>query len=84
MSDHAAFLNPRFPYRGHFSPDNLVFNANLQEFALRVGYISALETGGHLTPEDAYLQLRSHWQRLRTSAENLGITLNSSDDHTHG
>lgn len=83
MGDQATFFNPRFPYRGHFTPDNFVFNANLQEFAHRVGYISALETGGHLTPEDAYQQLRSHWQQLRESAQNLGIALNSPDDYSH-
>ena len=35
------FLNPQSRYWGEFSPQNLAFNANLQEFAQRIGYIAA-------------------------------------------
>ncbi len=84
MTEKTAFLNPRFPYRGDFTPDKLLFNANLQEFAHKVGYISALQTGGNLTPEDAYQQLRSLWQQLRESAQNLGISINCPDDCSRG
>jgi hypothetical protein len=84
MTDKTAFFYPRSRYRGHYTPDTLVFNANLQEFAQRVGYISSLETGGHLSPEDAYQQLRSLWSQLRDSAQNLGISLNSPEDYSRG
>ncbi len=40
------FLMPRSKYHGEFTPQNLAFNANLQEFAQRVALICALETGG--------------------------------------
>ena len=33
------FLYPRGRYYGHVKPENLVFNANLQEFAQRISYI---------------------------------------------
>lgn len=83
MTEKQAFLNPRFPYRGDFTPDKLVFNANLQEFAHKVGFISTLETGGNLTPEDAYQQLRSLWHQLRESAQNLGISINPAENSSH-
>ena len=41
--DKDAFLFPRSPYHGKMKPENLVFNANLQEFAQRVSYICNLE-----------------------------------------
>ena len=42
--DKSEFFNPKIPYRGEVKPENLVFNANLQEFALEIGYICNLET----------------------------------------
>ena len=39
------FLYPRYPYKGEFTPENLLFNANLQEFAQKASYFCALETG---------------------------------------
>jgi len=37
MADH--FIYPRSRYYGQVKPENLVFNANLQEFAQRVSYM---------------------------------------------
>jgi hypothetical protein len=76
MSDQnqqMGFLFPRSRYRGNVRPENLVFNANLQEFAQRVGYISNLETGGKLTPEESYKEIKSLWKELKRSKKNLGI-----------
>lgn len=67
------FLSPRSRYYGNFSPKNLAFNANLQEFALRVNTVCNLETGGKMTPRDAYQEIRKLWQQLATSYEELGI-----------
>ena len=52
------FLAPRSRYYGHFSPANLAFNANLQEFALRVNTLCGLETGGKITSNDAYEEIK--------------------------
>ena len=71
--DKEDFLYPRSPYRGQVKPENLVFNANLQEFAQRVSYICNLETGGKLPPEEAYEQIKVLWQNLRQSKKQLGI-----------
>jgi hypothetical protein len=68
-----SFLYPRSHYRGQFSPETLAFNANLQEFAQKVGYISGLETGGKLSPEQAYEQVKSLWKQLKQSKKAMGI-----------
>ncbi len=68
-----SFLYPRSRYRGTFTPEHLAFNANLQEFAQRVSYISALETGGKLSSEQAYEQVKSLWKQLERSKHSLGI-----------
>lgn len=67
------FLYPRGRYYGHVQPENLVFNANLQEFAQRVSYICNLETGGKLPPEEAYEQIKLLWKQLKRSKKELRI-----------
>ncbi|HEY9650581.1 MAG TPA: hypothetical protein V6C95_07955 [Coleofasciculaceae cyanobacterium] len=71
-----AFVYPRSRYYGQFTPEHLAFNANLQEFAQKVSYISALETGGKLAPEQAYEQVEHLWQKLKQSKKALGIGAN--------
>ena len=73
MSDQSNFFNPRSRYRGHFKPENLAFNANLQEFAGRVMTISNLETGGKISPEDSYREIKALWKELKRSKKSLGI-----------
>lgn len=67
------FLYPYTKYRGEFSPENLAFDANLQEFAQRVSYICTLETTGKLTQDDAYDRIRDLWKSLKRSRKGLGI-----------
>ncbi|MEH1939613.1 MAG: hypothetical protein V7L01_05240 [Nostoc sp.] len=71
--DKNNFLFPRSRYYGKFQPETLVFNANLQEFAQKVSYITSLETGGKLTPEEAYLQIKALWKQLKSSKKELTI-----------
>jgi hypothetical protein len=73
MSATSDFLYPRGNYRGNFNPQHLVFNANLQEFAQRVGYISNLETNGKLSPEESYREVKTLWKQLKRSKKSLGI-----------
>jgi hypothetical protein len=68
-----SFLYPRSHYHGQFTPESLAFNANLQEFAQKVAYISGLETGGKLSPEQAYEQVKSLWKQLKQSKKAMGI-----------
>ncbi|MEM7762397.1 MAG: hypothetical protein AAF298_30410 [Cyanobacteria bacterium P01_A01_bin.40] len=68
------FLFPKYNYRGEFSPDNpknLVFNANLQEFAQKVAYICALETNGKISSQEAYDRIKDLWHQLENSKQEL-------------
>ncbi|NEP19879.1 MAG: hypothetical protein F6J97_23825 [Leptolyngbya sp. SIO4C1] len=71
--DKNQFLCPKSAYYGEFTPKHLVFNANLQEFSQRVGYISSLETGGKLAPEEAYQQVKQLWKQLKRSYKTLEL-----------
>lgn len=73
MTDKQAFLCPRARCYGLVLPENLVFNANLQDFAQRVSFISNLETGGKLSPEESYEQIKALWEQLKRSKKQLGI-----------
>ncbi len=67
------FLHPHYPYRGEVKPENLVFNANLQEFAQKISYICNLETAGKIAPEDAYHRIKNLWLSLKSSKKQLGV-----------
>lgn len=73
MAERDNFLQPRSRYYGEFTPEYLVFNANLQEFAQKVSYICSLETGGKMTPEQAYKEIKMLWKELKKSKKELGI-----------
>ncbi|MDG2991241.1 hypothetical protein L3556_09915 [Candidatus Synechococcus calcipolaris G9] len=69
--DKHEFLYPRSTYYGKVTPEQLIFNANLQEFSTKVGYISSLETSGKLSSQDAYQQIKHLWKELKQSKKNL-------------
>ncbi len=71
--DRTDFLYPRSRYRGAVKPENLVFNANLQEFAQKVTYISCLETSGKLSAEESFAKIELLWEQLRASKNALRI-----------
>jgi hypothetical protein len=68
-----SFLYPRSRYHGQVKPENLVFNANLQEFAQRVSFICNLETNGKLSSEESYKQIKVLWKQLKRTKKQLGI-----------
>lgn len=55
------------------SPEDILFDANLREFASRVGVICGLEAGGRLTQQQAFGRIRDLWKQLKRSHKNLGI-----------
>lgn len=72
--DKNNFLFPKANYHGDFSPsnpNNLAFNANLQEFAQKVAYICGLETNGKISAEEAYEQIKELWHQLQASKRKL-------------
>ena len=73
MTEKFDFLYPRSRYYGQVKPENLVFNANLQEFAQRINYICNLETAGKLSPEDAYCKIKDLWKQLKQTKKQLKI-----------
>ncbi len=73
MADRSDFLYPRSRYYGKVNPENLVFNANLQEFAQRVSIICNLETAGKISAEEAYEKIKELWHELRNSKKELGV-----------
>ena len=77
--DIQSFLYRRRGYYGQFSPEALVFNANLQEFSQRVSYICNLQTGGKLSAPDSYHQINALWEQLKRSYEALAIGKDAED-----
>ncbi|MGE5656295.1 MAG: hypothetical protein ACM37W_06725 [Actinomycetota bacterium] len=73
MLGKSHFLYPRNRYYGEVKPENLVFDANLQEFAHRVGYISALASNGKIPLEQAFNEIELLWKQLENSKEQLGV-----------
>lgn len=71
------FMMPRARYHGEFTPERMVFNANLQEFANKVSLICNLETGGKITSEDAYSRIKQLWKELKASKKVLLDETNS-------
>ena len=65
------FLAPRSAYWGEVTLPNVTFNANLQEFAQRISLICNLETGGKITPVEAYEEIRELWKQLKASKKNI-------------
>ena len=70
---HDFLYQKKYHYKGKFTLQNLVFNANLQEFATRVSYICNLQTLGKISAEDSYKQIDELWQQLERSYLELGI-----------
>lgn len=71
--DKNSFLYPHHTYDGEVKPENLVFDANLQEFAQRVSFISNLENNGKLSPEESFNQIDALWKQLKNSKKQLRI-----------
>lgn len=78
--DKDDFLYPRSRYYGQVKPENLVFNANLQEFAQKISYICNLETAGKIPPEQAYEQIKALWKDLKRAKKQLQIGENPFQD----
>jgi hypothetical protein len=73
MSSKSDFLYPKTRYQGYVAPENLVFNANLQEFAQKVTFIIGLDSNGKLSSEDSYRQVKALWKELKRSKKQLMI-----------
>ncbi|MBD1907898.1 hypothetical protein NDI37_12095 [Funiculus sociatus GB2-A5] len=73
MLTTSNFLYPQPRYYGDVNPENLVFNANLQEFAQRVSLISGLATNGKISIEQAFQNIETLWHQLEATKKQLGV-----------
>lgn len=73
MLNNSSFLYPKCRYYGDVKPENLVFDANLQEFSHRVSYISALATNGKIPLAQAISEIELLWEKLEKSKKELGV-----------
>jgi transcriptional regulator with AAA-type ATPase domain len=71
MISKEEFLNPLSPYYGQGSLGQIMFNANLQEFANKVDLLCALQTGGKISADDAYAEIKQLWKALKASKKTL-------------
>lgn len=67
------YLITKSKFRGKWTPENVVFDDNLQEFSQRVGFICALESNGKLSSIDAYRQIKQLFKQLKKSKRGLNI-----------
>ncbi|MEH2407046.1 DUF7219 family protein [Nostoc sp.] len=74
--DQDSFLSPCSRYYGEFRIENLIFNANLQEFTQKINYITSLEIAGKVTLEKAYKQIEALYKQLDKSKNTLNIGTN--------
>jgi hypothetical protein len=54
--------------------EEMLFNANLKEFAIRIGIACNLEAGGKISQLEAYQQIKALWKELKRSRKNLRIS----------
>lgn len=73
MLTTSNFLYPQPRYYGDVKPENLVFNANLQEFSQRVILISGLASNGKISIEQAFQNIETLWQQLEATKKQLGV-----------
>lgn len=72
--------DPDHPYQPN-SAEELLFNENLREFAVKIGQICGLESNGKIAQAEAYKRIRELWQQLKRSKKNLDI---GGDDEKSG
>lgn len=53
--------------------EEMIFDANLQEFANQVGIVVGLEANEKLSAKEAYDRIKGLWKSLKRSKKNLRI-----------
>lgn len=60
-------------YKGEFTLDNLVFNANVKEFTHQISDIYGLSNQGTISQKEAYTQIQVLFEALKRSKQELRI-----------
>lgn len=55
----------------NLTPEQMIMQSNLREFAAEVGWICALEVGGKIGTEEAYRRIKDRWKKLKQSKHHL-------------
>lgn len=74
------FLLTTNRFQGKFTLENLMFDANLQEFAQRVNYICGLASDGKISLKEAYDRIETLFDVLERSKQQLLKSENSCED----
>ena len=53
------------------SVERVIMEANIREFGHSISLICALETGGKISPEEAYRLIKKTWHDLKLSRKSL-------------
>jgi hypothetical protein len=77
MSTKTDFLYPRYPYYGDPQQQYAALDANLQDFAQRVGVIACLESNGKIGAPEAFEQIKALYKQLKQSKKNLADAIES-------
>ena len=80
--DKHDFLYSRSTYHGDLEGNYLVFNGYLQEFSQTIGYIANLQTGGKISQNQAFVQIKDAYKRLKHCKKVLGIGNSNSQQDT--
>ena len=73
MINHASFINPHSHYYGEFTPENLKFHNEMEEFVQEANIISNLAGNGKMSLDQAFSEIEALWKQLIKSKEELGI-----------
>lgn len=84
MTGKEEFLCPYSSYGGAVDPRELVFDANPQEFAQRVGMISALENGGKKVLQSGAFSFVQAWIKEEDQTSPSFPTVVSSGSQVSG
>ncbi|MEH1912854.1 DUF7219 family protein [Nostoc sp.] len=60
-------------YKGKFTLENLLFNANLQEFTHHISDIYGLSNQGTISHKEAYTHIQLLFEALKRSKQELRI-----------
>ncbi|MDJ0582099.1 hypothetical protein [Crocosphaera sp.] len=74
------FLYPISPYYGSPTNDTVIFNAKLQEFAQKIGFLANLHSSGKVPSEEAYCQVEYLWRELELTKGNVINDLQDQGD----
>ncbi len=66
------------------TPEEMLFGANLDEFAKKVGYICALESNNKISSAEAYRRIKALWKSLKRTKKNLHIGEEEEPNDTSG